>query len=707
MIFFIATPPFPALRAAFVAKAVRLMGPSIAAKASSSSFLLRSSATESPYLRNGDTPTLPWEGFRSEGQSMLNTEGAGAGHRGVDEVNSHSLGNELQGRRAHLDTREGSEPILEPPLEGKLPILPSASRDRNATVDDAMAGLVDNVVQPTELFCGKTSSHCLYGCQEGKCSNKTALEPVTGVDADMHPRPGRFQIVGQSGVPAMAAGLMPNGRVFFLDKVENYTQLKLDNDQYAYSAEYDPITNEPVALPYKTNAFCSGGVFLADGSVIAVGGNGPLEHIDSTIGDGFTAIRYLKRSQQSNGWDGQPWSEPGNKLSSPRWYGSAQLLADGRVFVASGSANGLDPTKPQNNNPTYEILDRSGYSTGLSVTLSILEGNQPYYMYPFLHLLKDGNLFIFVARSAEIFDPHADETVRTLPDLRGDYRTYPNTGGSVLLPLSSENQWEPDILVCGGGSYQGLDSPTDASCGRIQPLSEYPRWEMDAMPSGRGMVEGTLLPDGTTLWLNGCNKGAQGFGIAKDPVYEAWIYDPKKPLGFRWSIGASSKVARLYHSVALLLLDGTVMITGSNPAEQPILKTDPKDPIRAFPTEFRVEIYTPPYLDGLNALKRPTDVVIPTKYLPANGHVFSIRFKTHEGAWELKIVLYHGGFVTHSVHMGHRMIYLDSTGFIKGRTQQEVKVEMPPHSSISPPGPYVIYVVVDGIPSVGQFVTVE
>jgi hypothetical protein len=49
----------------------------------------------------------------------------------------------------------------------------------------------------------------------------------------------------------MAAGLMPNGRVFFLDKVENYTQLRLPNGQYAYSAEYDPVTNKVVALSYK------------------------------------------------------------------------------------------------------------------------------------------------------------------------------------------------------------------------------------------------------------------------------------------------------------------------------------------------------------------------------------------------------------------------------------------------------------------------
>ena len=51
----------------------------------------------------------------------------------------------------------------------------------------------------------------------------------------------------------MHAGLMPNGRVVFLDKVENYTQIKLSDGQYAYSAEYDPATNKPVGLQYSVS----------------------------------------------------------------------------------------------------------------------------------------------------------------------------------------------------------------------------------------------------------------------------------------------------------------------------------------------------------------------------------------------------------------------------------------------------------------------
>jgi len=183
-------------------------------------------------------------------------------------------------------------------------------------------------------------------------------------------------------------------------------------------------------------------------------------------------------------------------------------------------------------------------------------------------------MFAQVSKSAEIFDVVSGQTVKSFPDLPGDYRTYPNTGGSVLLPLSSANDWAPEVVICGGGAYQDITSPTDPSCGRIAPLSPNAQWEMDSMPEGRGMVEGVLLPDGTALWVNGANKGAQGFNLATDPTLEVLIYAPTAPLGKRWSTAASSSIPRLYHSVALLLLDGTLLIAGSNPDQMPVVALD-------------------------------------------------------------------------------------------------------------------------------------
>lgn len=52
-------------------------------------------------------------------------------------------------------------------------------------------------------------------------------------------------------MPAMHAALMPNGKVVFLDKIETYTQLRLDNGELAYSTEWDPESGQLVPLSYK------------------------------------------------------------------------------------------------------------------------------------------------------------------------------------------------------------------------------------------------------------------------------------------------------------------------------------------------------------------------------------------------------------------------------------------------------------------------
>jgi hypothetical protein len=377
-------------------------------------------------------------------------------------------------------------------------------------------------------------------------------------------------------------------------------------------------------------------------------------------------------------------------------------MPNGQIFVASGSLNGLDPSVPANNNPTYEILNRDGTPQGRSYPMELLSKNQPYYMYPFIHLLKDGTMFIFTARSSEIFNLATNTVVKEFPDMPGDYRTYPNSGGSVILPFSSANNWNPDVVICGGGPYQDITAPADASCGRINPLNANAQWEMDSMPVARHMVEGTLLPDGTVIWLNGAAEGGQGFELARAPTLDVLIYDPAQPKGRRFTTGPRSTIARMYHSVALLLLDGTLLISGSNPVEMPILTPTAEKP---FVTEFRNEIYTPPYLQGNPT--RPANIVLSSKALKANNSQFTITFTATTTAKAVKVALYYGGFVTHSVHMGHRMIFLDTTGFVAGRAAQTVTVRMPPNLNVAPPGPYVVYLTMDGVPGMGQFVQVS
>ncbi|KAL6245430.1 hypothetical protein RBB50_007429 [Rhinocladiella similis] len=223
------------------------------------------------------------------------------------------------------------------------------------------------------------------------------------------------------------------------------------------------------------------------------------------------------------------------------------------------------------------------------------------------------------------------------------------------------------------------------------------------MSEPRGMVEAVLLLDGTVLWLNGCQQGAQGFGLAADPALEALIYDPRAR---SWLISGRSVIPRLYHSVALLLLDGTVLIAGSNPNEMPITisQVDIHDQHRAFPTEFRIEIYTPVYLRGDNVSRRPTEIKLSDQTYAVNSS-FEIEFSIREKLETLDIILYSGGFVTHSLHMGQVMVYLEHSSWVSSNASRtKVQAYMPEGVKIAP-GPYVVYVVANGVPGIGQFVT--
>jgi hypothetical protein len=150
-----------------------------------------------------------------------------------------------------------------------------------------------------------------------------------------------------------------------------------------------------------------------------------------------------------------------------------------------------------------------------------------------------------------------------------------------------------------------------------------------------------------------------------------------------------------------MLKDGSVLITGSNPNEMPILleAVNVADPLRAFPTEFRMEKYTPAYLMG--------NPVRPQLVLPS--------FSKFEVPWprknikSTKVMLYHGGFVTHAVHMGQRMIELFHGMSIDAdeMVSRLVTIYMPATHGIVPPGPYWLFVLVNGVPSEGISIIVE
>jgi hypothetical protein len=112
------------------------------------------------------------------------------------------------------------------------------------------------------------------------------------------------------------------------------------------------------------------------------------------------------------------------------------------------------------------------------------------------------------------------------------------------------------------------------------------------------------LPDGTYFIGNGAKFGAGGFANANTPNFTPVLYDPSLPVNQRMTALSSTNIARLYHSEAVTMPDGSVLISGS----------DPLDP--NFPEEYRVEQFLPPYLTS--GLPRPA-FTIPVTDWAYNG----------------------------------------------------------------------------------------
>jgi hypothetical protein len=178
-----------------------------------------------------------------------------------------------------------------------------------------------------------------------------------------------------------------------------------------------------------------------------------------------------------------------------------------------------------------------------------------------------------------------------------------------LLPLFHENNYEPEVLLCGGSTIDdrrastGISSQESAStqCARMVLTEEgiLSGWQVEHMLEPRTMLDAVLLPTGSVLLVNGAGSGISGYGNVKDQVGESnadkpmlspVLYDPRAPAGERFSKSGmpTSSIPRMYHSVASLTPSGSIMIAGSNPnLDRSELK---------YGTEYRVEWLEPWYM---------------------------------------------------------------------------------------------------------------
>ncbi|KAL5572625.1 hypothetical protein UlMin_022222 [Ulmus minor] len=512
-------------------------------------------------------------------------------------------------------------------------------------------------------------------------------------------------IAKDSGVSGMHSILLPNNKIIMYDaSAFHISALKLPNnvcvpfmdkktkkqlqDCWAHGVEFDIPTGQVRPLKMEYDMWCSSGGLMVDGTLLGTGG----------WDNGIKAVRYLKPC----GGLGCDFLEYQTTLADPRWYATQITLADGRYIVVGGrraySFEYVPPPGTSNQKPTFLSL--------LDETTDMDENN----LYPFVYQSTDGNVFIFANNRSVLLNPKTDEVVLEFPVLDGGSRNYPASGMSALLPirldlLNDINDTPPaEVIVCGGAKHEayalagrGTFIPALDDCNRLVITDPNPVWKRETMPSRRVMGDMIILPTGDLLLVSGAKLGTAAWFFAEDPNLIPALYSPEKPVNQRFVELQGTDIPRMYHSSAALLPDGRVLIAGSN--------TNIGYNFTAkYPTELRVQTFSPPYLDPQLANKRP--VIVPeaaTAKLLGYGMKFEI-FITLPGPRlqkeDVKVTMYPPAFTTHGYSMNQRLVVLKTEEVNRlAKGKHKIETVAPPSTAVAPPGFYLLFVVHRGLPS--------
>ncbi|KAK7272711.1 hypothetical protein RJT34_29501 [Clitoria ternatea] len=532
--------------------------------------------------------------------------------------------------------------------------------------------------------------------------------------------PGHWDIINpESGVSAMHVNLMPNNKIIVLDATifhisrllypkgvpcvpfEDQASKKLLQDCFVHSMEYDIETNKVRPLKVVADPWCSSGGLAPDGTLVNSGG----------FLDGGKAMRYFggPKCQDKSTCD---WREGMDKLTEDRWYGTQVILPDGQFIVMGGRRSF-----------SYEFIPKEGQASQqpfffpfLYETSDIDENN----LYPFIHLSTDGNLFVFSNNRSLLLNPTTNKILRTYPVLPGGSRNYPASGMSAMLPVDLNGPLSPtgtikvEVIVCGGNTHDSfyvaetrkVFMPALQDCSRMVITDQNPKWESEQMPSRRVLGDCLNLPNGNLLFINGAQKGTAAWWDADEPNFTPVMYNPKKPAGQRFTVLKPSQIARMYHSTSAVLPSGKIWVGGSNTHD------GYRDKDR-FPTETRIEAFSPPYLDPNFDRYRPNIVEATSGKTMKYNDIFETHFTLQDTdrsrllKRELKVTIYFPPFTTHGYSMSQRLVVLRIAKVKKARDGYMAILKAPPSGKVAPPGYYLLFVVHRGVPSKGMWVHFE
>jgi hypothetical protein len=331
-------------------------------------------------------------------------------------------------------------------------------------------------------------------------------------------------------------------------------------------------------------------------------------------------------------------------------------------------------------------------------------------------------LFFYTCRTGQIVRLTAQnefKVLHTLPGLPVDNvcAAFSAMGSAVMLPFKKDPKdgtYKFEIVMFGGGS-QGKGNKNGCAGECELPASPYafrmafpadpkqaiyggnwPKsWQYasstqayETMSTPRLFADAVLLPNGKVLIVNGAKRGMpagtiEGGGLAKEPNYQAQLYDPDAPVGSRFRELASSAIHRFYHSNALLLPSGDVWVAGSEhgPDCRADCKTNPAPPAQ----EYRAELFQPPYAFS----PRPEIVSVSTSE-PSLGGSIVVKYRpSAPGKRVTAATIVPPGSRTHGLDVTQRVVFLDVLASGAGG---QVTLGLPTAASrVALPGHYMLW----------------
>jgi YVTN family beta-propeller protein len=474
----------------------------------------------------------------------------------------------------------------------------------------------------------------------GSTKRATGFTPTTPIPSDANTRGMWSPVTGWPLIPLHAV-LLPDGRVMSYGTTATGTQTA----NFIYDV-WDPAGglaggHLTLANGSGTDIFCSSQLVLPGGDAVFIAG-----------GDNWTGTATTNTgNNNSNLFSiGSNTLTRQNNMNRARWYSSSTTLLNGETYIQGGSS-GTDRPEVRQGDGVFRLL--SGANT------SSLD-----FMYPRNFVAPDGRVFGYDSAGRMYYVDTAGTGAISMAGQFASSYTSSDASAAMFRPGR--------ILQFGGNSNGAIVIDIRSGTPTVTPTA--------SMSTQRRLVNGTILPDGKVLATGGSRTWNQ-LDLVNNSA-EIWNPDTGT-----WTVGSSGVQARLYHSMALLLPDGTVMVGGGG-APGPQNNTN-------------FELYYPPYLFAPGGTLAPRPVIDAAPTVMDIGRTYTVDVAGAGPA--ARVVMIKTGSVTHSWNMEQRFVELTFAA-----NGNRLSVQAPTRAADAPPGFYMLFVLdANGVPSEAKIVRVN